>query len=177
MDLGWYGDADITAAVAFLRHRPDLDPARIALLGLSMGGEEAVGSADSIAGLRAVVAEGVTGRVAADKAGWLPGGVAGTVQRGIDWLTYNVADLLTAAPRPAPLRTAIGESSGTRFLLITAGRVPDEAAAAAYLRAAAPGRVTVWTVPGAAHTHALAVEPQEWEARVTAFLDSALARG
>ncbi len=174
MDLGWYGDADVTAAATFLQHRPEIDPARIAVLGLSMGGEEAIGAAAAGHGIHAVVAEGATQRTAADKAGWLPGGVTGAAQRGIDWLTYTVTDLLTSAPRPSTLHDAIAKAAGTPFLLIAAGRVRDETRAAGYFQTAAPDRVEVWTVPGATHTHALSAHPQDWETRVTTFLGRAL---
>ena len=174
MDVGWYGDADVGGAASFLQHRADVDPTRVAILGLSMGGEEAIGAPASVPGIRAVVAEGATQRTAADKAGWLPGGVGGTIQRGLDWLTYSVTGLLTSAPRPIPLHAAIAKATGTQFLLIAAGRKSDETRAAEYYRGAAPDRVQVWTAPGADHTHALSADPQEWESRVTAFLTRVL---
>ena len=174
MDAGWYGDADVGGAAMFLRHRADVDPTRVAVLGLSMGGEEAIGAAASVPGIRAVVAEGATQRIAADKAGWLPDGVGGTIQRRLDWLTYGVTGLLSAAPTPISLHAAIAKATGTQFLLIAAGRKGDETRAAWYFRGAAPGRVQVWTAPGADHTHALSADPQEWESRVTAFLTRAL---
>ena len=59
--------------------------------------------------------------------------------------------------------------------IIAAGGVPDEALAADYIRAASPGTVQVWEVPAAEHTSGLAVAPAEWEERVLAFLDAALA--
>ena len=63
MDFGWYGDKDVTAAVSFLQTRPDVDDDLIAAVGLSMGGEEAIGAAASDRRIRAVVAEGATHRV------------------------------------------------------------------------------------------------------------------
>lgn len=176
MDLGWYGEDDVRAAVGYLHGRSEVDPTRIALLGLSMGGEEAIGAAGTDLDIGAVVAEGATGRTAADKRGWLPHGVAGALQRGIDRLTYGLVDLLTPAPEPSPLRTSIIRATGIPFLLVTAGDVPDEQRAAAYLRSAAPDRVEVWTVPGATHIHGLATRPGEWEIRVVTFLERALRR-
>ena len=175
MDIGWYGDRDVGAAASFLRSRPDVEPAKVAALGLSMGGEEVIGAAATEAGLRAVVAEGATARTAADKAGWLPHGVAGALQRGIDRLTYGTTDVITAAPRPVPLHTAIARAEDTTFLLVTAGTMPDEARAAGYFRSAAPQRVRTWDVAGASHTGGLATSPADWSIRVLGFLDSALA--
>jgi pimeloyl-ACP methyl ester carboxylesterase len=173
-DLGWHGDADVRAALEFLDGRVGVDPDRIAVLGLSMGGEEAIGAAAADPRIRAVVAEGATGRTAADKATWLPGGVSGALQRELDRLSYAVVDLLTPGPPPTALRDAVAAATGTPFLLITAGTMPDEQDAARVLRDAAPDRVQVWTVPGATHTHALAARPEEWEQRVLGFLDGAL---
>jgi pimeloyl-ACP methyl ester carboxylesterase len=175
MDLGWYGELDISAAVSFLQRQPDVDQQRIGVVGLSMGGEEAIGAAAADQRIRAVVAEGVTGRTAADKARWLPEGLSGTVQRGIDRLTYALTDLLTPASPPRALHRAIAVADSTPFLLITAGRLPDETRAADHLRAAAPGRVQVRRIDGASHTGGLRKDPRGWENAVIAFLDRELA--
>jgi uncharacterized protein len=171
MDAGWYGDRDITAAVTFLQQQPGIDPDHIGVLGLSMGGEEAIGAAAAQPAIRAVVAEGATHRAAADKAGYLPGGVTGAIQRGLDQLTYGTAALLSRAPEPCTLHTAIARARYTSFLLIAAGTSIDEQNAAAFLRTAAPDRVQTWTVPGASHVQGLTTAPDQWIAKVTAFLD------
>jgi dienelactone hydrolase len=175
MDFGWYGDADVTGAVSYVASQPDVDPGRIAVLGLSMGGEEAIGAAAADPRIAAVVAEGATNRVAADKA-WLPAahGWLGTVQRGIDQLTYGFTDLLTAASPPIALRDAAAATAPRPVLLIAGGAVPDEPDASRYIAAAAPDSVQVWVAPGAGHTGARARHPQEWAARVTEFLATAL---
>lgn len=173
MDLGWSGDADVEASVAYLQDRLELDRRSIGLVGLSMGGEEVVGAAP-VTGVPAVVAEGATARTAEDKDQWLPGGVAGTVQRGLDRLTFALTELLADAARPAPLHEAVRSAHGARFLLVSAGEVPDEAKAAAVLRDAAPSRVETWDVPGAAHTGGLAEDPDGWEQRVVGFLEQQL---
>jgi fermentation-respiration switch protein FrsA (DUF1100 family) len=174
MDAGWYGDRDITAAVAFLQHQSGVDGNRIGVLGLSIGGEQAIGAAAADPAIRAVVAEGATHCTAADKAGYLPGGVTGAIQRVLDQLTYGTAALLTPAPQPGTLHAAIAKAHATRFLLIAAGKGVDEPEAVAYLRTAAPDRVQTWTVPGASHVHGLATAPAQWSIRVIGFLDQAL---
>ncbi|HEX3003280.1 MAG TPA: alpha/beta fold hydrolase, partial [Angustibacter sp.] len=95
MDFGWHGDLDAAAGVTFLGTRPDVDPGRIAVVGLSMGGEEAIGAAAADSRVRAVVAEGVTGRQAADLR-WLSEayGWRGAAQEGIERAKTVVTQVL-----------------------------------------------------------------------------------
>lgn len=175
MDFGWYGDQDLSAAVTYLQSRPDVEDARIGALGLSMGGEEAIGAAAADPRIRAVVAEGATNRTTADRA-WLSDeyGWRGTAQEGIEWLTYKATALLTEADEPIALRAAVAAVAPRPVLLIAAGAKPDEAYADRYIQAGSPATVQLWVVPGAAHTAGLRTDPGQWEQRVTAFLDTAL---
>jgi uncharacterized protein len=172
MDFGWFGDEDVGGAVSFLAVQPGV--AKIATVGLSMGGEEAIGAAAADGRIGAVVAEGATNRVAGDKA-WLPDvyGLRGWLQRPVDWLTYGTTDLLTDAGPPITLRTAAARTTSP-ILLITAGDVAEEAHAARYIAAGSPSTVARWDVPDTGHTQALDTHPNEWERRVVAFLDDAL---
>ena len=174
MDAGWYGDADLAGAISFLADQPDVDPQRIGAVGMSMGGEEAIGALGADPRLRAVVAEGATNRVPGDKA-WLSDvyGWRGAITEPVDWLVYNVADLLTAASQPSTLRSAVAAAPETPVLLIAAGSVPDELNAARYIQAGSPGSVQIW-VANAGHVGALGAHPAEWEQRVSSFLDAAL---
>jgi hypothetical protein len=143
---------------------------------MSMGGEEAVGAAASDPNIAAVVAEGATGRTAADKS-WFSDeyGWRGAFQEQFEKAQFWVVDYLTESSPPISLRPAVANSGDTSFLLITAGEVPDEGSAAEFIASAAPDRVDVWNVEGAAHTGGLRTEPVEWEQRVVAFLDTHLA--
>ena len=175
MDFGWYGNEDVTGAVSFLLQQPDVDPERIGAVGMSMGGEEAIGAAASNERIAAVVAEGATNRVAADKA-WLSDeyGWRGTLQEGVEWLTYTTADLLTAADQPNALRDAVRATAPRPVLLIAAAHRADEGNAGRYLQSAAPDSVELWVVPDAGHTEGIETAPDEWEARVSTFLAAAL---
>lgn len=176
MDLGWFGDEDVRAGVDLLVAQPEVDPDRIGVVGLSMGGEEAIGAAATDPRIRAVVAEGAEQRVAADKA-WMADayGLAGRVQGVLDRLTYGAVDLLTGADPPIALRDAVGRAAPRPVLLIAGGAVADEQRAAQWIRAASPSTVTVWVVPSAGHVQGLAVEPEQWADRVLGFLDENLA--
>jgi pimeloyl-ACP methyl ester carboxylesterase len=175
MDFGWYGDEDISTAVSFLTTQPDVDPNRIAVLGLSMGGEEALGAAAADSRIAAVVAEGATGRTDGDKV-WFADmyGFRGQIQLGHEWLQYTLTDLLTDASKPITLADAVRTTAPRPVLLIAAGGVPDEGHAAEYIQDQAPETVTVWVVPGAGHIEGLATAPAEWERTVIGFLDAAL---
>ena len=125
--------------------------------------------------MQGVVAEGATGRTAADKA-WLAEeyGFRGLIQQGVDRLTYWLADLMTSAGPPISLHDAVVQMAPRPVLLITAGEVPDESLAAHFLAAATPATVTVEEIPGAGHTRGLATAPEVWTTRVMAFLNSLL---
>ena len=113
MDFGWHGDLDLRAAVDLLARRTDVTDGRIAVVGLSMGGEQAIGALAADDRIRAVVAEGATNRVAGDKA-WLSDelGLRGLVQEQLDRLTYGATDLLTLGVATAdPAR--LGSGGGT----------------------------------------------------------------
>ncbi|MET0902577.1 MAG: alpha/beta fold hydrolase [Acidimicrobiales bacterium] len=174
MDFGWHGDTDVPAATAFLADRPEVDADRIGLVGLSMGGEEAIGASGLDTRIAAVVAEGATARNAADEA-WLSEefGVRGAFQEQLERLQDRLIDFLTSASVPIAGRAAV-EASDAQYLLITAGKVSDEGHAAAHMATGAPDRVQIWTVAGAGHTAGLATAPEEWEERVVSFLSDAL---
>ena len=127
MDFGWHGDLDILAAVTFLAEQPDVDAGRIGVVGMSMGGEEAIGAAAADPRISAVVAEGATGRTDSDKA-WLSDnyGARGSLQEGIEWLRFTLTDALTSAHKPIGLADAIESTPSTEFLLIAGGAIPDE---------------------------------------------------
>jgi uncharacterized protein len=175
MDFGWYGDQDTGAAVSFLRSRPDVDDERIGVIGLSMGGEEAIGAAAADPRIHAVVAEGATNRVTGDRE-WMSDefGWRGSIQEGIEWLTYNAADLLTDADQPIALHDAVAAAAPCPVLLIAGGAIADEARAGRYIQSGSPATVALWVVPNARHTAALDTQPQQWEQRVTTFLTAAL---
>jgi uncharacterized protein len=173
MDFGWWGGRDIAGAVSFLARQPAVHAGTIAVLGESMGGEQALAAAGSDLRIRAVVAEGATGQQLADH-GWLPGGIEGTLQRGMEWVQYTAAGLLSGAPRPVSIRDGIRAAAPRPVLIIAGGAVADEPVAARWFQAASPATVQVWVVPHAGHTQGLATAPRAWEARVISFLNAAL---
>jgi pimeloyl-ACP methyl ester carboxylesterase len=173
MDFGWWGGRDIAAALSFLGRQTGVQADKIAVMGESMGGEQALAAMGADPRIRAVVAEGVTGQQLADH-GWRLHGIAGVLDRGTEWVQYTAARLLSGAPRPTPIRDAIRAAAPRPVLIIAGAAVAGEPAAARWFQAASPATVQVWVVPRAAHTQGLATTPQAWENHVISFLDTAL---
>ncbi len=173
MDFGWWGGRDIAAAVSFLARQPGVQAGKIALLGESMGGEQALAVAGSDPRIRAVVAEGATGQQLADH-GWRPNDITGIIDRGWEWIQYTAAGLISGAPRPMSVPDGIRAAAPRPALIIAGGAVAAEPEAARWFQAASPATVRVWVVPHAGHTQGLTAAPRAWEAHVIGFLNTAL---
>lgn len=170
MDFGWWGERDLYGAVSYLESRPDVTGGRIAILGESMGGEEAIGALGSDSRVRAVIGEGVTGRTFADTA-WRGGGLTNALSRFQSWTTYTTAGLLSQAPEPSSLRTSLRQAA-PRPVLIIAGK--DEITAGRYLKSGSPTNVQLQEMPDSAHTAGLRTHPAVWENAVIQFLSQHL---
>ena len=173
MDFGWWGGRDLAAAVSFLARQPGIQPGKIAVLGESMGGEQALAAMGADPRIRAVVAEGAEGQQLADR-GWQPNDITGIIDRGWEWVQYTAAGLISGAPRPVSIRDGIRAAAPRPALIIAGGTAAHEPAAARWFQAASPATVQVWVVPHAGHIQGLATAPGAWEAHVISFLNAAL---
>ena len=166
MDFGWWGESDLAGAVTYLESRPDIHNGNIAILGESMGGEEAIGAIGQDPRVRAVIAEGVTGRTFADTTR-LGTSLESLISRADSWISYTTAGILSRAPQPEPLRTSL-RTAAPRPVLIIAGK--DELQSARYLQSSSPSNVMTWEMPDTAHTAGLSTHPDQWQQHVLSFL-------
>jgi len=174
--FGWGGDADIKAAVSFLAQRPDVDPARIGGLGLSVGGEMMLETAAEDERLRAVVSEGAGVRSLAEH--WSDPGPAAAQKPFSDWVVQTLATSVLANQAPPPdLSGLVGDIAPRPLLLIRGldGQQQEVLNRVYYDTARQPK--ALWEVPGAGHTAALSARPEEYERRVVGFFDRALLAG
>lgn len=169
MDLGWFGNADLAAAVDFLSRQPDVEAQRIGGLGLSMGAEELLTAAATDTRLRAVVSEGGTNRTFDDV---LPMAGREWLMLPALWMTTAAADLLSPAAPPIPLSDAVARIAPRHVLLISASE-EEELSLTRHMHEAAP-QTQMWEQTDTGHTQGLATHPAEWSARVLGFLDKAL---
>ena len=103
-----------------------------------------------------------------------PHDITGVIDRGMEWVQYTAAGLLSGASRPMSIRDGIRAAVPRPALIIVGGAVAAEPIAARYFQAASPATVQVWVVPHAGHTQGLATAPRAWETRVIGFLNAAL---
>jgi fermentation-respiration switch protein FrsA (DUF1100 family) len=168
--VGWNGDRDVKAAIAFLRAQPDVDPDRIGGIGLSVGGELMLETAAETDELKAVVSDGAGIRSLreASELGW----DAIPIWAG---LTAGVAVFSNHLP-PPNLDDVVDRIAPRPVFLIYAehGQGGEELSQNYYESAREPK--FVWKVPGANHVGGAEARPREYERRVVAFFDQALLR-
>jgi fermentation-respiration switch protein FrsA (DUF1100 family) len=170
--LGWSGEADLDAAIAWLRTRPDVDPDRIGGLGLSVGGELMIQTAAHNPDLRAVVADGAGSRQVADDIHMpAPDNIIGLPVSAL--ATLSTAVFSDSLP-PPPLTELIDDIAPRPILLIWTSRgIGGEFNNPLYHDHAREPK-TIWEIPEASHTHGIEARPDEYRDRVVAFFEEAL---
>jgi uncharacterized protein len=173
--LGVLEQKDLISAVNYAISRPDVDPKRIGVFGISMGGATAILAAAQDPTIRAVV----------DDCGFsdAPRVIAASFEHFIHlpafpfapitvWIASHRAGIDVNAVRPV---SVIGRIS-PRPVLIIHGladyTVPPDNSQRNFDAARQPKEL--WFVPGAGHAQAHTVAKAEYERRVVAFFNSAL---
>jgi hypothetical protein len=173
---GWSGERDIEAAIAYLRRRGDVDPARIGGIGLSVGGEMMIEAAAETDALAAVVSEGAGARAFADEMDH----DVGAVDHWLGIPTYGVRTLAVGVfanqTPPHKLEDLVGRIAPRPLMLIAAPNSANgEDLNRRFIRAAgAPS--TLWEIPESKHVGGIVARPAEYERRVIGFFDRALLR-
>jgi dienelactone hydrolase len=163
---GWDWEKDVAGALEYLRGRSDVDPDRIAALGLSTGADVLLQVAAERHDLAAVVTDGAAAGSFEDWAR-LRGTEAGTVP---GWVMFSTIRVLTGDPPPPPLQDQVARITSP-LMLIGAGIKEEHEFNDLYAEAAP--RAEHWDVD-AGHTAALRERPREYEQRVVGFLDREL---
>jgi len=170
--FGWNGDRDVKAAIAFLHTRPDVDPDRIAGIGLSVGGEMMLEAASETPELRAVVSEGAGSRWLGEDVARPGGGAQRWLQTGVQTIAYGATAVFSGDAPPPRLQKAARHITQPTFLIYSDEGVDTEDLNPRYYRELA-GPKQIWET-GTGHIRAATDRPAEYERRVVAFLDGAL---
>jgi fermentation-respiration switch protein FrsA (DUF1100 family) len=170
--LGWAGDRDLEAALAFLRGRSDVDPDRIGGLGLSVGGEMLLQAAAEMQELRAVVSEGAGTRSIREHV---------HMTGAAKWVLLPQWSVITAATSvfsnhapPPDLNDLVGQIAPRPVFLIYTPHGQGAETLNPTFYAAARDPKMLWEIPEASHTGGLEARPAEYERRVVGFFDRAL---
>jgi hypothetical protein len=165
--LGWNGDRDIKAAIAFLHERADVDPARIGGIGLSVGGELMLETASETDSLKAVVSDGA--------------GIRSVREASLEWSAVPIWGGITAATAvfsgdapPPNLNDAVERISPRPvfFIYSAQGQGGEHLSQDFYESAGEPK--AVWKVPVGGHVGGAEALPREYERRMVGFFDEAL---
>ena len=167
----WAGDRDLLAGLDYLRTRADIDAGRIGAMGFSIGGEMLLETAAKTKGFAAVVSEGAGGFVGDED-------VTGPARLLSDPNTTMLTAAVTVFGnhgQPPPILERIERIAPTSVFLIYADPgIGGESTRQPKYYAAAGDPKAIWKVAGSKHTGGIKAQPQEYERRVIAFLDSAL---
>jgi pimeloyl-ACP methyl ester carboxylesterase len=165
--LGWEDYLDVEAAIDYLKQRAEVDPGKIAVLGLSAGAKASLYTATQDDSIAAVVVEGTRWRTFEDLLldtepkwyVWLPA----------EWLSWQFVEWKTGIRHPTPLREAVPRINTTPLLLIAADA--ELATSQAYSELT-NGPATLWVRDEPGHQiDALFDEPEEYERRAIGFLN------
>ena len=170
--LGWNGDRDIKAAIAFLRDRPDVDADRIGGIGRSVGGELMLETAAETDTLKAVVSEGA-GIRSVREATVAPLNAA--VLAVPFWGVTSAGTAVFSNHTPPPNLTDVVDRISPRpvfFIYAAKGQGGEDLSQDFYESAEEPK--AVWEVPKGGHVGGLEAMPREYERRVVGFFDDAL---
>jgi uncharacterized protein len=165
--VGWNGDRDIKAAIAFLQKRPDVDPDRIGGIGLSVGGELMLETASETDALKAVVSDGA--------------GIRSVREATLEWSAVPIWAGITAATAvfsddaPPPSLNDVVDRIAPRpvfFIYSAHGQGGENLSQNFYESAGEPK--AVWEVPVGGHVGGAEALPRQYERRMVGFFDTAL---
>lgn len=165
--VGWNGDRDIKAAIAFLHERPDVDPNRIGGIGLSVGGELMLETASETDALKAVISDGA--------------GIRSVREATLEWSAVPIWAGITAATAvfsddaPPPSLNDVVDRIAPRpvfFIYSAHGQGGENLSQNFYESAGEPK--AVWEVPVGGHVGGAEALPRQYERRMVGFFDTAL---
>ena len=172
---GWGGEADIKAAIAYLKTRLDVEPDRIGGIGLSVGGEMMIEAAAETDELKAIVSEGAGARSTREDMDTEDGPALVKWTVGLAMSAAKTAAVAVSSNQapPADLKQLAAKADQPMLLIAAPESGHGEELNRAY-HAAAGGNSTLWEIPESGHVGGQKARPEEYERRVVGFFEEAL---
>jgi uncharacterized protein len=162
--------ADVLAALAFLRSRPEVEADRIGAIGLSLGAIDIVHAAAQDRGLKAIVLDGLGQSGSAD----LPPPTTTSelllaLQRTVMFTALRLRGVVDA-----PVIESLGRLLPRPTLFISgAGQTLEREAVRRYFAATSEPK-SLWEIPEGTHAYTWAARPDEYVQRIVDFFTAAL---
>ena len=170
---GWLETQDLLGALDVLQQRPEVDPARMGVLGFSLGGQVALRTAPVSQLIRAVAAEGPSPAVLADHVLSSRLTLKKILFMPYIWLLYAYHRLLIGVPAPVGVLASMEKLAPRPLLLITSGEA-GEKLFVQHLFAQAKELKTLYAIPEARHVEGFLARPEEYEHTLVSFFTRAL---
>jgi hypothetical protein len=167
--LGDNAQPGLRAGIDYLTRRPDVDPDRIAGFGLSLGGEVVLEAAARDHRLAAVVSDGATRPMDAQKVTH-----PGALERAVTWVGMESIRAVSGMKPSRSLLEYVPDIAPRPVLLVAGGGFEAEIPASRMYQKAGGRNVELWELPDTGHTSGLRKHPAEYERRTVGFLDRAL---
>lgn len=163
---------DVQAAVAYLQQRPEVDPARIGGLGLSLGAMAMIQAAAETPELRALIADGADAAALHDLLPLSPAYRPLFFLLPEVWVADRYIAWFNGAP-VTPLKVSVAQIAPRPLLLISAGQGNEQWLNRHFYEQAGP-TATLWELPESSHTQGIMTQHDEYVQRMVAFFDAHL---
>jgi pimeloyl-ACP methyl ester carboxylesterase len=163
---------DVTAAVAYLRSRKEIDPERIGAVGLSLGAEVILQAAAEDASLKALVADGASTNRIDDLLPLPPQYRLMYVAAPMWWMADRMAELMSGVPA-RPLIVLVGKIAPRPILFISSNQEPELFMNRRLYELAGP-TAQLWELPDTGHVGGIFAHPEEYKQHMLSFFDAAL---
>ncbi len=162
---------DMQAMVDYVRDRPEVDPARIGVLGVFVGGTMALQAAARIRALAAVISDGAGPAAYADLR---PArNFFARVLMPVNQLFFRVAERSAPVEPLLPNKEIVGRIAPRPVLLISTGKGAEADLNERYYAAAREPK-TLWPLPDAPHAGAWNRHPEVYAEKITDFFQENL---
>lgn len=167
----WASHEDVTAALAFVLGRAEVDPDKVGAFGFSVGASSTIRAAAAAPEISALFLDGTSSASFTDEP-W-PDGPG-------DWLLfpgslayYPLLSIQLGIPEPTPQIELLDDLAPRPLFFVSAGRAIEARQTARYFdRASSPKEL--WNIPEAGHGGGMRARPVEYASALTTFFDRAL---